>query len=245
MLKLKDSLLHINKKYLFYQKRNYCSKKIPKVAIILSGCGVDDGSEIHESVSILIHLSKKEAEFQCFAPNISQTDVINHYTKQPSKEVRNVLVESARIARGNILPLNQLDKQIYDAVIFPGGYGVAKNLSSFAKDGEKMIVNKEIEKIIQDFHKHGKPIGMCCISPVIAAKVINNCKITLGKDKNIQEIIKNMGNGSISISKEVDEVLIDEKNHVITTPAYMENAPLYKIYEGIGKMIEEVLKLIK
>ncbi|KAL7881480.1 hypothetical protein AOLI_G00083280 [Acnodon oligacanthus] len=167
---------------LVHTSANSCSSA--KVAVVLSGCGVYDGTEIHEASAILVHLSREGAEVQMFAPDVTQMHVIDHGKGQPAeKESRNVLAESARIARGNITDLAKLNASNHDAVIFPGGFGAAKNLSTFAVDGKDCSVNKEVERILKDFHKARKPIGLCCISPVLAAKVLPGVEVTVGHEE--------------------------------------------------------------
>jgi len=218
------------------------SKK--KVAVVLSGCGVYDGSEIHEAVSVLIHLSRAGVEAMCYAPDIQQADVIDHLKGKPQEDTRNVLVESARIARGQVAPLAQLRSAEYSAVVFPGGYGAAKNLSTFATKGESYTVHPEVERVINEFRASKKPIGLCCISPVIAAKVIPNLRTTLGnEDKDATRALTKIGAKVEPVG--VTEVVVDEQNNVVSTPAYMCSAPLDKIYEGIGKLVETVVSRSK
>ncbi|XP_068541647.1 glutamine amidotransferase-like class 1 domain-containing protein 3, mitochondrial [Anas acuta] len=155
-----------------------------RVAVVLSGCGVYDGTEIHEASAILVHLSRGGAEVQMYAPDVPQMHVVDHSKGQPAEaESRNVLVESARIARGKITSLAKLTTADHDAVIFPGGFGAAKNLSTFAVDGKDCKVNREVERVLKDFHKAGKPIGLCCISPVLAAKVLSGAEVTVGHEE--------------------------------------------------------------
>eukprot|EP01112_Ceratiomyxa_fruticulosa_P011886 TRINITY_DN326_c0_g1_i2.p1 TRINITY_DN326_c0_g1~~TRINITY_DN326_c0_g1_i2.p1 ORF type:complete len:307 (-),score=60.48 TRINITY_DN326_c0_g1_i2:165-1085(-) len=214
-----------------------------KVAVILSGSGVYDGSEIHESVSILIHLSKEGVEAKCFAPDIAQKDVINHITGKPSEEIRNVLVESARIARGKVRPLSQLNTETYDAVIFPGGYGAVKNLSTFATEGEDFSIQPDVVKILKEFNSNGKPIGLTCVAPVIAAKLFPGVKVTVGaEDLDVGGAVNKMGSTNVPVP--VDEICVDDSHKIVTTPAYMVNAPLHKIHEGIGKLVRSVLSLV-
>uniref|UniRef100_A0A8C3PVB3 Uncharacterized protein n=1 Tax=Chrysolophus pictus TaxID=9089 RepID=A0A8C3PVB3_CHRPC len=156
-----------------------------RVAVVLAGCGVFDGSEIHEASAVLVHLSRGGAEVKIFAPNIEQRDVVDHLKGSPADEKRNVLVESARLARGNIQDLADLKVGEFDAVIFPGGFGVAKNLCSWAVDGKNCTINEHVNSTLQAFHTAKKPIGLCCISPVLAAKVFPGCEVTVGQDKNI------------------------------------------------------------
>jgi len=161
-----------------------------KFAVVLSGNGVYDGAEIHEATMTLYAIMKNGAEYEIFAPDIPQHHVINHITGDEMKETRNVLIESARIARGNIKALSEFDAADFDAIIFPGGFGAAKNLSSFAFDGTDCTVNADVEKSILAMVKAGKPIGALCISPAIMAKVLEGAKLTIGSDKGTAEAIE-------------------------------------------------------
>jgi enhancing lycopene biosynthesis protein 2 len=212
------------------------------VAVILSGCGVYDGSEIHESVSILLGLAQAGAKVKCYAPNIKQAHVVNHLTQTPTEESRNVLEESARIARGDIDDIKNLNVDLYDAAFFPGGFGAAKNLSNFAftQDAEYTVI-PEVEEVLKKFHQNKKPIGLCCISPILAAKVFPNCKVTIGSDEGTAGRITSVG--SSNVVKNVEEVYIDKDNLLVTTPAYMTGTTLDKIFEGIQRMVNNVLQL--
>lgn len=222
-----------------------------KVAVVLSGCGVYDGTEIHEASAILVHLSRGGAEVQMYAPDISQMHVIDHGKGQPAEaESRNVLSESARIARGNITDLAKLSVSNHDAVIFPGGFGAAKNLSTFAVDGPDCTVNKDVERVIKDFHKAGKPIGLCCISPVLAAKLLPGVEVTVGHEEEeggkwpyagTAQAVKALG--AKHCVKNVTEAHVDQKNKVVTSPAFMCETQLHFIFDGIGAMVSNVLKL--
>jgi enhancing lycopene biosynthesis protein 2 len=220
-----------------------------RVAVVLSGCGVFDGSEIHEAVSVLIHLSRHGASVQCFAPDIAQAHVVNHLEGQPAEgESRNVLVESSRIARGDIKPLSELQAEDFNTVVFPGGFGAAKNLCSFAFDGAGCSVNGDVERVLKGFRAAEKPIGMCCIAPVIAAKVFGTnaggpgCSVTIGSDADTAKAIEAMG--SSHVERPVTEAHTDEANRIVTAPAYMYgDAPVHEVYEGIGRMVERTLEL--
>ncbi|KAM8953957.1 glutamine amidotransferase-like class 1 domain-containing protein 3, mitochondrial [Pelodytes ibericus] len=220
-----------------------------KVAVILSGCGVYDGSEIHESSATFVHLSRAGAQTVFFAPNVDQMHVVDHVKGQPTEEKRNVLSESARIARGNIKDLQDLKVSEYDALIIPGGFGVAKNLSTWAVDGKDCSVLKEMEDVFKEFHAAKKPIGLCCISPVLAAKLIPGCELTVGYDTECEKwphagtatAIKELG--CKHVNKKVNEVHMDVKNKLVTTSAFMCNSPVHEIYDGIGEMVKDVLKL--
>lgn len=224
---------------------------MPKIAVVLAGCGRADGSEIHEAVSCLIHLSRLGAAYRCFAPDAPQADVVNHATGKPVQgESRNMLVESARIARGEIAPLAQLRPADFDAVVFPGGFGAAKNLCTFATDGENCSVIPDVERVVKGFQSAGKPIGMCCIAPVIAARVLGSaaggpgCRVTIGDDPATAAAISKMG--SHNIVKPVTEAAVDEANRLATAPAYMYgDATPHQVYEGIGRMIEQTLAMTR
>jgi len=217
------------------------SDKKKRVAVVLSGCGVLDGSEIHESVSVLVHLSRAGVETKMFAPDIAQADVINHVEGSGAGETsRNVLVESARIARGKVKPLSTLQVDTFNAVIFPGGYGAAKNLCNFAQQGENLTVQSDVQRIIKEFHDAKKPIGMLCVSPVIVAKLIPGVSVTLGnEDKDIEGVIQKLGAKSVPLG--VLEVAVDEENNIVSSPAYMTNSPIHKVFDGIGKFVETLL----
>ncbi|NWV49262.1 GAL3B protein, partial [Daphoenositta chrysoptera] len=236
----------------FHSSARRC--RAARVAVVLSGCGVYDGTEIHEASAVLVHLSRGGAEVHMYAPDVPQMHVIDHSKGQPAEaESRNVLVESARIARGKIASLAKLTTADHDAVIFPGGFGAAKNLSTFAVDGKDCKVNREVERVLKDFHKAGKPIGLCCISPVLAAKVLSGAEVTVGHEE--EEGGKWPYAGTAGAIKElgakhcVKEVTIsfpahvDTKNKVVTTPAFMCETALHHIFDGIGAMVKNVLKL--
>ncbi|NXQ63251.1 GAL3A protein, partial [Anthoscopus minutus] len=240
----------------FHSSARRC--RAARVAVVLSGCGVYDGTEIHEASAVLVHLSRGGAEVQMYAPDVPQMHVIDHSKGQPAEaESRNVLVESARIARGKIASLAKLTTADHDAVIFPGGFGAAKNLSTFAVDGKDCKVNREVERVLKDFHKAGKPIGLCCISPVLAAKVLSGAEVTVGHEEEeggkwpyagTAGAIKELGAKHSSASALFSltpfyEAHVDTKNKVVTTPAFMCETALHHIFDGIGAMVKNVLKL--
>lgn len=212
-----------------------------KVAVVLSGCGVFDGSEIHEATSTLIALSMRGIAYQCFAPNIPQHQVINHLTGEEMNESRNVLVESARIARGDIKDLGDFSAEEYDAVIFPGGFGVAKNLCNLAFDGAACEVNEEIRKVILWMVKLEKPIGALCIAPAMMAKVLPQADITVGQDKNTISVIEQME--AIHHETENCEVIVDEKYKLVTSPCYMLDATIAEVFQGALNVVDEVIQL--
>jgi enhancing lycopene biosynthesis protein 2 len=217
---------------------------MPRVGVVLSGSGVFDGSEIHEATLTLLFLDKKGAEIVIMAPDGEQRDVINHLKQEPIKEKRNILVESARIARGKIKNIKDIKADDLDALIFPGGFGAAKNLSNFAEKGENCTVHPEVERLIKEMHSQGKPMGFICIAPVLAAKVLGNkVQITIGNDKNVASAIEKMG--AYHIECPVDMAVIDSKNKVVSTPAYMLAESIKDLESGIKMLVNNVLKLIK
>ena len=211
-----------------------------KFAVIISGCGNMDGAEIHETLMTLLAIEKKECEYELFAPDKEQHHVINHLTKKEMPEKRNMLVEAARIARGNIKDISAFSIKNFDAVVFPGGYGVAKNFFTYAFDGINAKVLPEIEKIINYTHADGKPIGALCISPFLIAKVLGDVTVTIGHDKNTTDDIISMGANHINSAP--TDVVSDRKNKIFTTPCYMLNARLVEIAEGVENLIETMLQ---
>ena len=212
-----------------------------KVAVILSGCGNKDGAEIHESVLTLWAIHKHGAEFQCFAPNISQHHVLNFITGQEMAEERNVLVESARIARGNIKDLADYKADDFDALVMPGGLGVAKNLSTFAFDGPHCFVNEEVERAVRETAAQGKPIGALCIAPAIIAKILGNVTITIGHDTGTEAAITQMG---ATHSKTTHgEIVVDREKKIVTTPCYMLDARVDQIGAGAENLVVALLDM--
>ncbi|MBN2174591.1 MAG: isoprenoid biosynthesis glyoxalase ElbB [Bacteroidales bacterium] len=211
-----------------------------KFAVVLSGCGVFDGAEIHEATLTLLAIAEKGAEYQVFAPNIPQHHVINHITGEEMKESRNVLVESARIARGNIKDLREYKAVDYDALIFPGGFGAAKNLCDFAFKGADCKVNDEVIRAVKETAEKKKPIGALCISPVILAKIFGDIDVTIGQDAGTAQAVEKMGATHKSTTH--GEVVIDEKNNLFTTPCYMLDATIVDIKNGATNIVEAMLR---
>lgn len=210
-----------------------------KVAIVLAGSGVYDGSEIHEAVLTLFFLDRIGVQSQCFAPDKAQAHVVNHVTGEVDNgDSRNILQEAARIARGKIQSLDKLLAEDWDAVIFPGGFGAAKNLCSFAFDGANCSVDPEVERVLMTFQEAKKPIGILCIAPVMGAKILG-AEVTIGNDKDTAAAICQMG--GTHVEKQVTEIHIDEVRNVITTPAYMYDAGIAQVAEGIEKLVCEVV----
>ena len=212
------------------------------VLVVLSGCGVMDGSEIHESVITLLHLDRHNAVVTFAAPDIDQMHVVNHLTGQSvTGERRNVLVESARIARGRVADLAAVRGDQFDAFFFPGGYGAAKNLCSFASKADACEVNPEVARVLREAHGAGKPIGLICISPVIGAKVFKGAKVTIGSDEATAAAIGKMGGQHQR--KATTDICIDEGNRIVSTPAYMSARRISEVHEGIGRLVDAVLEM--
>ncbi len=214
-----------------------------KVAVVLSGSGVFDGTEIHEATFTLYAIMKNGGEYEIFAPDVDQHHVINHITGEEMNEKRNVLIESARIARGAIKPLSDFEAGNFDAIIFPGGFGAAKNLSSFAFDGADFVINKEVEVAILGMVQTGKPIGALCISPVIIAKVLGGVELTIGQDEETAKAIEEMG--SVHKNTNHGEVIVDEAYKVATTPCYMLDASIMDIADGANNVVADVFKMME
>ncbi len=213
-----------------------------KFAVVLSGCGVYDGAEIHEAVLTLLAVDRGGASYQCFAPDVAQMHVVNHLTGQPSDESRNVLVEAARIARGAIKPLSELNAADFDAVLFPGGFGAAKNLCTFAVAGPDCTVNPDAEAAIKAFHAAGKPIGALCISPALVAKVLGKVTVTIGSDEGTAQAVEKTGATHVVASH--GQTVIDAANKVVTTPCYMLDATISQIDDGARAVVADILKML-
>lgn len=212
-----------------------------KIAVVLSGNGVYDGAEIHEAILTLLAIARQGAQYQCFAPDINQAHVVNHLTGKEMSETRNVLVEAARIARGDIKSLEEYKVADFDAIIFPGGFGAAKNLSTFAFDGVNCSVNHDVEKAIRSTVVAEKPVGALCISPVIIAKVLGDVEVTIGQDEGTAEAIETFGGSHVKTMH--GEIVVDEKYKVVTTPCYMLDATIDQIADGAEKVVKKILEL--
>ena len=215
-----------------------------RVAVILSGCGVFDGAEIHESVLVLLALDRANAQVTFAAPDIAQHHVTNHLTKQVAPaESRNVLAESARIARGKIIPLAQLKVKDLDAIIVPGGFGAATNLCDFALKSEKFSLNPEVARVLQEAHRAGKPLGFVCIAPAIAAQVFGPEKVefTIGTDAATANQLEAFGGQHVACS--VHNIVVDRRLKVVSTPAYMLAQRITEAEAGINKLVQAVLEL--
>ena len=213
-----------------------------KVAVILAGCGKMDGSEITETVTLLLALDQHNIEYQAFAPDAYQAEVCNHATGQRMMERRNMMVEAARIVRGEIQPITKFNADDFDALFFPGGFGAAKNLFTYAYDGINFKVIKDVEKAIKDIHAQGKPIGAMCIAPMMVAKVLGNVSVTMGSGQcNQAKELEKIGCKHIETTH--GGVAIDKENKIFTTPCFMLDASLKDIYQGAWNLVEKMVKI--
>ncbi|KAM4746486.1 ES1 protein, mitochondrial [Anableps anableps] len=238
-----------------------------KVAVVFSGCGWWDGSDVHEGVYTMYHLSRNGARFRMFAPNQQQMHVMDHMKKQPfSGENRNMMIESARFIHGEgkrqIQDLSTLDVNYFDAVIFPGGHGIVKNLSTFTKDGKDCKLHNDVARVLKEFHRSRKPIGLASMAPVLACRVLPNIEVTMGYERdestrwgnwpqtNLVQAVKSMGarhvvrEPYISFQSSV-QAYVDEKNKVVSTPSFMWETDYHYhyIFDGVGNMVKHVIRL--
>ena len=218
-----------------------------KIGVVLSGCGVYDGAEIHESTLILLAIDRAGAEAVCMAPNIDQMHVVNHLTgKTVDGEKRNVLVESARIARGNIRDIAEVKTEDIDGLIFPGGFGAAKNLCDFAVKGENSEVHPEVARLVREFENKKKPQAACCIAPVMFAKVFDGQSVhptlTIGSDKEVGGKIETMGSKHQECA--TNDIVYDEANKIVSTPAYMTGQSISEVADGIEKAVKKLVSLL-
>ena len=216
-----------------------------KVAVVLSGCGVFDGAEIHEAVLTLLALDRRDADITLLAPDIPQMHVVNHRTGQPAEEKRNVLIEASRVARGEIRDLAEANIAEFDAVVFPGGFGVAKNLCDFAVNGPECSVNPQVERFILAAIDARKALGFICIAPALMARVAKgrnlHPRLTIGTDADTAAAIEKMGGAHLPA--QVREVVVDEDLRIVSTPAYMLGRRISEVADGIDKLVEKLLQL--
>ncbi len=214
----------------------------PRVAVILSGCGYLDGAEINEAVISLLALNRAGAQVQCYAPDKPQMHVVDHLTGQPrADESRNVLHESARIARGQVAPLSELSHRGFDALFMPGGFGVAKNLSTFAVDGPTGSVDPDLARVLKEFRAAGKPIGAVCISPAVLVLALGEGEVTIGSDTGTAGAIETLG--GVHHVCPVDDIHVDGDRRIVTAPAFMEDVQLATVADGIEKAVGATLEL--
>ena len=214
-----------------------------KFAVLLSGCGVFDGAEIHEATLSLLAIARRKCSYEIFAPDIKMHHVINHITGEEMEETRNVLVESARIARGKIRDLKEFNPATFDGLLLPGGFGAAKNLSTWAFEGADAFVLPEVEKAITGMVALQKPIGALCISPVILANVLGKVHLTVGDDVSTIQAMETLG--AIHVNTTHGEVVVDPDFHIVTTPCYMLDATIDQIADGASNVVDAMIKLMK
>ena len=211
-----------------------------KFAVILAGCGRKDGSEINEAITLLLSIEQHHCEYQCFAPNRPQTEVVDHLTEKQVKEERNILTEAARLARSRILPIEDYKAADFDGLLFSGGYGVAKNLCDYAYKGADMEVKPDVARAIIETREANKPMGGMCISPVLFAKLLPSVCVTLGKEGTADaDNVRKMG--AFHVQTEHGDVCADNELLVFTTPAYMLDATLKDVYDGAYNLVESVV----
>jgi enhancing lycopene biosynthesis protein 2 len=215
-----------------------------KVGVILSGCGVMDGAEIHEAVCAMLALDRAGAEIVCMAPNRDQMDVVNHLSNTPQGEKRNVLVEAARIARGKIRDVATVTASELDAAILPGGFGAAKNLCTFAVDGAKATVDPGVRKLLRDLHAAKKPIGALCIAPAVLAAIFGGefqPELTIGTDEGTGRALESMG--AKHVKTPVSDIVIDRRNKLVTNACYMLATRISEVAAGAEKAVKAVLEM--
>jgi enhancing lycopene biosynthesis protein 2 len=214
-----------------------------RVGVVLSGSGVYDGTEIHEAVITLLALDRAGAAAVCMAPDVDQAHVVNHLTgEEEAGAARNVLIESARIARGQVKNIRDVTARELDALILPGGYGAAKNLSTFAFKGADCTVHGDVTRLVKQMHQAGKPIGAMCIAPAAVARIFGGeirLDLTIGSDPETAAAIERMG--ARHVESPVTEIVVDEANKVVSTPAYMSAKTISEAAEGIEKLVAAVL----
>jgi enhancing lycopene biosynthesis protein 2 len=216
-----------------------------KIGVLLSGCGHQDGAEIHEATVTLLALDRGGAEITCMAPNKSQMHTLNHKSSEETGEVRNVLTESARIARGEIEDIADVNADGLDGLILPGGYGAAKNLTDFAVKGPDCTIHPEVERLINDMIKAKKPVGVICIAPAVMARALKDkgikVKLTIGNDKGTADALEVLGAQHVDCM--VDDIVVDDANKVVSTPAYMLGPSIKDVAAGIEKLVKKVLEM--
>ncbi|MDR1673481.1 MAG: isoprenoid biosynthesis glyoxalase ElbB [Bacteroidales bacterium] len=213
-----------------------------KFAIVLSGCGVQDGAEIQESVLLMLAVSRRGHDYRIFAPDIPQRSVINHLTGRRTSEQRNVWVESARIARGDAKDLAAFSARDYDALVFAGGFGAASNLCDFVDKGDGYSVIPEVARAIREMRDANKPVGATCVAPVLLAPLIKGVELTLGNECDASRAA--VAHGAVHRITTHGEVTVDVKNKVATTPCYMLDATIAQIADGAEHLIDELLQLM-
>jgi len=218
--------------------------KKKRIGVLLAGCGVMDGSEIHEATLTLYFLDRQGAEIICMAPDKVQFDVVNHVAGTPVAEKRNVLVEAARIARGKIVDVKTVKADELDAIIIPGGFGAAKNLCTFASEGADCRADEDVARLLRDLHLKKKPIGALCIAPALIARLFGSQlspEITIGTDQGTASALEKMG--AKHRKAKVDEIVVDSRNKIVTTPCYMLAQSIKEVGAGAEKLVGKILEM--
>lgn len=216
-----------------------------RVGVILSGCGFQDGAEVHESVLTLLALDRAGAEARCFAPDRPQARVVDHLTGQELPETRNVLVESARIARGEVADVAEARAGDLDALILPGGFGAALNLSDFAVRGPQAEVDAGVARLVREVHAQGKPIGAICIAPALIARLLGAeaPRLTIGSDATTARALEACGARHVRCA--VEDWVVDEERRIVSTPAYMLGPSIRHVAQGVEGCVREVLRMAR
>ena len=216
-----------------------------RIGVVLAGCGANDGAEIHESVITLLALDRAEAEVVIMAPDMDQFHVINHFNGNTMEPARNILVEASRIARGDIVPVGTVKGEELDGLIFPGGTGMSKNIFDYAMTGPDCTVINDVEKLVREIIESGKPLGAICIAPVMVAKVLQNMersgKLTGGYNESITKDIQSMGIDTEEVGAK--DIVVDQENKIVSTPAYVEAGSIKETAEGIEKLVKKIIEL--
>ena len=213
-----------------------------RIGLLLSGCGQLDGSEIHETIVTMLALDREGVEIVFMAPD-TKLNVINHFEKKSVKEQRNVMVEASRLSRGKMKDIKDIKISDIDAIILPGGAGAIKNLSDFADKGANAVINPDVQRLILEMNENNKTIGAICISPAVVAKILSPKKIqvTIGNDLAAKSVIESMGCQHIDCT--VDDIVVDQANKIVTTPAYMLGPGIKEIAVGIEKLVKKVVSM--
>jgi len=212
-----------------------------KVALILAGCGQHDGSETHEVVLTLLSLAQENIEWDSFAPEDNQRQVINHQTEEKQEGSRNILRESARLVRGKIKPMTKADPSIYDAIIIPGGFGAVSNLCNWSEKGKDFSFHPDVGNFFDLALSHKKPMGFICIAPMMIPQLYQNAKLTIGNDGSLAKQIQEMGSTHVNCA--ASDVVVDQNNKIVSTPANMVANSIAEVYEGIHKLVKALIKM--
>ncbi|MEQ8318234.1 MAG: isoprenoid biosynthesis glyoxalase ElbB [Phycisphaerales bacterium] len=216
-----------------------------KIGVILSGCGVFDGSEIHEAVAVLHAIDRHGSQAVCLAPEM-ELDEINHLNQQPTGKKRSVLMEAARIARGDVTPLAKVKGGDFDAIVLPGGFGAAKNLCDFASKGAECSAHPEVTRVLTEAQRAGRPLGFACISPAVAARIFGadlGPNLTIGTDKGTADGLEAMG--ATHQDCEGEGIVFDNRHRIVSTPAYMCDQSIGAVFTGIGAMVDKVMEMVE